>query len=819
VAGTITVANTGGGVLVNGAQQTTLSGNTISGNTGFGVRLSATKTVTATGNFIGFDTARTGTVANTGPGIDVQDASTNTLIGGNFLAGNGGAAISLAGTQTVSSTISTNIIGLVKNAAADTLYLKALGNTGDGVLVSGGPQRTTVTANTIGGNTGTGVKIVGSTTLTTTISANNIGWVVAADSTRVSRPNSIGGIAISAAKFVDVRTNDVRFNVGDAIAATDALTVTMASNTLIGQTGSGNGVLVAGASRNVQVLSNTIGLNVGQATLVQGTAQRVRIQYNRMTGNGGGVVLTGTSLYPGSGADADTATLPNHGIDPPIYDLANAKPLRLRLNQNGFVSGWVYTDTNRVSSCVPVTACRIQFFRSNDGVIDGQGFIPLTITPDGGTASDFATPNAAGFFSGQLSNILPLPDQLIFAATDGNGNTSAFGMLTVAPSLSMGYLNPVGGQQNAAPGQTVTYTLSLVNSGNIDFTNLNFTTGRTRAHWVVNPLNRSTNLLNLPASSTKTITVALTLPNGTDVNARAGLQDTTLVTSTVNDQVKDLLIRSRLITTTVLATPVVSASTITGAGSAPPGGQVTHTHRFTNTGNVTVTLDLAQHTVDPADSGFIWATTLSQNQLVIGPGGSADVTVTVAVPAGAQVVDALGNPIRVTTYVTATAQAPFNSIVRVVSGTTGVDLVPGVQISGNGQSDQAASNAEISFFHSITNTSNGPARFCLNYRSNSGSQVVSFISQNTVAITVAAQGSCFTLDTLNNALSGKSTILRFKALIKVTGKLLPGDTDSISLYLTSLDTGKELANGSVIDKVLITSSPVLPRIWLPLILN
>jgi hypothetical protein len=621
---------------------------------------------------------------------------------------------------------------------------------------------------------------------------------------------------INAARTTDVLTNTLCFNTGDGIAATDALTVTLRSNTLRGQTG--NGILVAGASNNVQVISNTITSNVGQATLAQGTAQRVRIQYNRMSGNGGGVQLAGTSIYSGSGADADTLTMPNHGIDPPIFDLANTNPLRLRLDQNGLVSGWVYTDTNRVSSCVPVAACRIQFFSTADSVTDSQGFTPLTISPaEGGAASDFATPDAFGRFSGRLNDVQTLPDQLLFAATDGSGNTSAFGVLNVAPSLTMGYLSPVGGQQNAAPGQTVTYTLSLTNSGTIGFTNLNFTTGRTLPHWLASPLNRSVNLLSLPANSTKTITVSLTLPSGTDANVRAGIQDSTIVTATVTDQVKDLLIRSRSITTTVVATPVVNAITLSGSGSAPPGGQVTHTHRFSNTGNVTVTLDLTRRTVDPADSGFIFPTTLSQSQITIGPGGSADVNVTVTVPAGAQVADSLGNPIRVTTYLTATAQAPFASIVRVVSGTTGVTLVPGVQISGNGQSDQAASNAEISFFHSVVNTSNGPARFCLNYRSNSGSQVVSFISQNSVAITAAAQGSCFTLDTVNNAINGKSTILRFKALIRVTGKLLPGDADSISIYLTSLDTGLELGNASVTDSVVITSSPLLPRIWLPLI--
>ncbi|MEI7643139.1 MAG: right-handed parallel beta-helix repeat-containing protein [Chloroflexales bacterium] len=802
------LANTLGGVaLLDNSTGTAVGpGNYISGNAGPGITLKLSSVAytsisasSITGNFIGLNTSLTGTVANSGPGIDVQDASSNTLIGSaaspNYLAGNGGAAISIMGTQTFSTTVSNNTIGLLNDGGG--IYNVAATNVSDGVLISGGPQRTTVTANTIGSHPGSGVNVVGSSTVTVTL--NKIGWAItsATDGTPLARANATG-ITVNAAQAVDVRSNIMRLNTGD-------------------------GVLVAGASSNVQVLSNTITMNLGQGVHVQDTSQRVRIQYNRMTGNAGGVLLQGTSRYVGNnGADPDTSTLPNHGIDPPIYDLANANPLRLRLDQNGVVSGWVYTDTNRVSSCVPVASCHVQFFRSFEGSPDNQGFSPLSITPEGGAfAVDFATPNAAGFFSGQLSDILPLPGQLLFAATDGDGNTSEFGVLHVAPILHVGYLSPVDGQQNAMPGQTITYTLSLTNSGTIDFTNLKFTTGRTLPHWVVSPLNQSVNLLNLPVNSTKTVAVSLKLPSGADAYVQAGMKDTTLVTVTVADLRNDLLINSRVLTTTVLATPVITVSTVKGAGTAPPLGQVTHTYRYTNSGNVLVTLNMIWSTVDPAsNNSSIWATTLSQNNsaisqggsISIAPGSSADVDARVTVPLGAQVTDPKGVPIRVTTYLTATAQAPYASIVREVSDTTGVDLVPSVQMGGNGQSTSAESNAEITFYHSVINTSNGPARFCLNSRANSGSQVLSFLSQSSsIEISQTTQGSCFTLDT------GSKSVLSFMAKIKVTGKLLPGETDSISMYLVSGDTGKELANGAVSDTVIITSSPLLPRIWLPMI--
>ncbi|MEI7770280.1 MAG: hypothetical protein WCI67_09850, partial [Chloroflexales bacterium] len=280
--------NTLGGVaLLDDSTGTTVGpGNYISGNSGPGITLklsSATYTSvsnsTIIGNVIGLNTSLTGVVANSGPGIDVQNSLSNTLIGSaaspNHLAGNSDTAISIVGTKTLSTTVSNNTIGLLSNGSG--VFNVATTNTGDGVLISGGPQRTTVTANVIGSHPGAGVSIIGSATTTVTLSLNKIGWAdtSATDFTPLARANA-AGITISAAKAVDVISNDVRFNSGNAIAATDALTMTIRSNKLIGQTGAGNGVLVAGASRNVQVLANTITQNAGLGTLVQGTSQRVR---------------------------------------------------------------------------------------------------------------------------------------------------------------------------------------------------------------------------------------------------------------------------------------------------------------------------------------------------------------------------------------------------------------------------------------------------------------------------------------------------------------------------------------------------------------
>ncbi|NNJ08922.1 hypothetical protein EKD04_001120 [Chloroflexales bacterium ZM16-3] len=814
-AGASAVANTGGGVLVDsGAQHTTITGSTISGNTDFGVRLSATKTVTLTGNFIGLDTARTGTVPNTGPGIDVQDGSSSTLIGSadskNYLAGNGGAAIQVAGASTTGTTVSNNIIGLANNGSG--VYNVIAGNTGDGVLVQGGARTTTVNNNLIGSNTGAGVKVEGSDTMTVTLSANNIGWVQDGNNS-LERPNTVGGIVINQARYITATGNVLAYNASSGITATGVQTVTLQSNGVYYHS-SGSGIEINGPSSNVQVLNNTLQSNSSYGVRVVGDSQRIRIQSNRISKNTtGGVKLEGTTRYIDSGSD-DSTSLPNHGIDPPIVDSTFANPLSLRIDQYGNFNGWVYTDTATLpaSACSPANTCEIQFFQPNTDP-DGQGYTAYTVFPDSGSpAATFAHPDQYGHFTGRLNlGTVSLPKQLIFAVTDANGNTSEFGVLNldVPSSLNLlSYMEPSNGQKHATPGETITYTLRLENNGTVDLSNAHFVTGGSLPHWTINPPNGRSNLIDLPAGSPpKTLTVTMTLPTGSDEYVRAEVADHTSVGVSASGNISPLS-QSRILTTTVDAMPVVLESTLVGSGHAAPGDKVTHTHEFRNNGNVTVTLTLERRTIDPADSGVIWDTVLSANSLVIPPGETKTVTATITVPPGAQAYNAQGQVFQVTTRVTATAQAPFNSIVKVVSGITGVDLVPSAQVTGNGQYQKAAAFAEIPFYHNIYNYSNGRAHFCLNYKANSGSTVVSFTSQNSVSIS----GNCFYLDADSNS---PTSLLRVKALVKVTGKLLPTYVDDIHIYLTDANTGAEIPNTSVTDRVEITVSPMLPAIWLP----
>jgi hypothetical protein len=824
----------GGVALLDDSTGSTVGpGNYISGNTGPGITLklssgsyTSVSATTITGNFIGLDTALSGAIGNTGPGIDVQAGSSGTLIGGsvataNYLAGNGGAAIQIAGASTSATTVSNNTIGLAKDIGG--AYNVAKGNTGDGVAVSAGARGTTIDSNIIASSGGAGVRISGSDTMTATLSANKIGWVLAGSAT-LDRANA-GGIIIDQASYITAQSNLLAYNSGNAITASGVHTVTLQSNQIFLHT-SGSAVEVNGASSNVQLLSNSLQQNRDYGVFVRDTSQRVRIQSNKISENGlGGVKLEGTTRYLGSGPD-DAASLPNHGIDPPIFDPTFANPLSLRVTQNGAFSGRFYTDTVALpaSACGPANACQIQFFQPNPDPAktpDGQGFLPYQVFLEGGSSPvDFATPqpDGSGRFSGQLDlKGGLLPRQLIFAITDADGNTSEFGALDLKPLISLIYLSPPGGAQFAAPGELITYTLRLTNTGSLDLENASFRTSGSLAGWAINPPNPTTTLFSLPAQQGRTFTVTMALPTSSDSNLTyrnnvlAGTIDHTSVTVAASGNISPLSL-SRILTTTVRELPVVVASTPIDTGHAPPNGTVTHTHAFQNSGNVTVTLDLVGKTLDPAGSS-LWDPVLSVSVLEIPPGQTKTVDAVITVPAGAQAYDAQGLPFQVTTLVTATARAPYASIIKQVSGVTTVDLVPRAQVTVNSGATPAVAFADVSFFHNIFNQSNGRARFCLNSQVNSGSSVVSYSSQNGVEIV----DNCFTLEAPVN--NDPASLLRLKVVVRVTGTLLPGRLDFIRTYLTDARNGQEIPNAAAVDSVEITASPMLPAVWIPLVVR
>ena len=169
VTGGVALGNgTGGaGVVISDASgnfvggTTSGAGNLISGNMGSGVSIASDGNTAATGNlvaanFIGTDVMGTIALGNGGDGIDLIDASGNTVGGTtaaarNVISGNNGAGVSATRDGEAPATdnvISGNYIG------TDVTGTVAVGNGGDGIDV------TNTFSNTIGGTTATAQNVI-----------------------------------------------------------------------------------------------------------------------------------------------------------------------------------------------------------------------------------------------------------------------------------------------------------------------------------------------------------------------------------------------------------------------------------------------------------------------------------------------------------------------------------------------------------------------------------------------------------------------------------------------------------------------------------
>jgi|GEM_PF-1127227 parallel beta-helix repeat protein len=159
--GSIDVGNTGNGIHLYSAPGNTISGNVISGNNATGIVLfDQSSNNIIQGNFIGLDASGNIDLGNTWAGIDINDESTFTTIGGtnadqgNLISGNGENGINLG---TNHNTVQGNIIGL------NILGTEAIGN-GDGSGISIGGCFNVIGGldpgdrNIISGNSGPGIE-------------------------------------------------------------------------------------------------------------------------------------------------------------------------------------------------------------------------------------------------------------------------------------------------------------------------------------------------------------------------------------------------------------------------------------------------------------------------------------------------------------------------------------------------------------------------------------------------------------------------------------------------------------------------------------
>ncbi len=139
----------------------------------------------------------------------------------------------------------------------------------------------------------------------------------------------------------------------------------------------------------------------------------------------------------------------------------------------------------------------------------------------------------------------------------------------------------------------------------------------------------------------------------------------------------------------------------------PKGTVITYTHTLTNTGEMTDTFTLN------FSSSQGWGELLTPGPFTLPAGATAQVQVRVSVPTGN-----VGG-LQDTSIVTATSEADPTKTARAVDKTM-AEFIPGVTLTPNHETPDAAPGSVIVYEHLLTNTGDGQDTFTLSYDSTQG---------------------------------------------------------------------------------------------------
>jgi CSLREA domain-containing protein len=838
--------NNQNGISVTTAQTTTLQALVVNRNGANGVLFESTqRDVTIENNTV---------LTNTLDGITGTGSSTNTIINSNVVRGHNGSGIRWNGpaldteingntvySNTVLATPEAHGIWLGAGERASITDNRSRGNfNGVGILM-GAVDGSFININSEVNRNGlegirvtgaTDVTIAGNTVLSNTTVAGSLAGIAltGVNDARVSGNTVRGhtatpGIAISGATGITLPSNTVTrnqtglsvadgFNTavtggsynnniqhGVLITSTELMTITQGAQlNFNGQSGArilGNALDVRLLDTNV--LSNTVnGIQLG-ADGAGPHPRNVTIQDNTITGNGIPVNSAGVptvplpvaAAYQGLGIVFDPEgppqldTNPNRDIDP---------PLEVALSSNGVVTGRV-DPVNAAGGCAPPDNCLVQVFRANPTTRDGQGRDKL----------GQALADATGQFTVTVGT---LPAQLALTATDGDGNTSRFGLFTGNPDLTIGPARTA----NARPGEVITYTHDVVNTGNMTFTNLKLSALSSRG-WDQITLNPPAQF-SLKPGETKPITVVVKLPTGADQRVRVpGPVDDLTVTVEGSVQFEGqaplIVKRSVVDKTTVLASVVLEIVPQSLSGVGTPGSTLPYVHAIRNNGNIAATIRASASTdlFNPNSNPPAWVTTVSPTgDITIQPGQQATVEVLVTVPNTSVTA---GTVARTTLQIT-TINPVDATQNRTALDTTTVTLVPAARLQQDEVIDGSAGRT-FAIPHRATNLSNGNATFRLAYSSSLGSTVT--FRSATQGVTLGANNS-FTLGT--QIAGAPPSAFDFFADVRVNPNALAGQKDSIIIYLLD-DRGNVVGGAFVRDTINVREATIAPRLWLPMI--
>jgi parallel beta-helix repeat protein len=252
----VAVKNVGDGILVDGASTGTVVGGVIPlGNVSAGNGLNGIEVTGTSSGFISFNTfagieAFGVAVPNGNDGILISATGGNQTLQTNVVSGNLNNGIELAGNAS-GVTIEPDIIGLNTGGTA------AVPNGNDGILIGGmahgnvigGYTVSVIPQNTISGNGGYGIAIIGQANGNQIIDSF-IGTNVAGEAAVMAatyQGNKLGGVYIGGTS-----TNDI-------IGGSGGSPTQPTRNVISGNTG--NGVTLAAGTSSIQVVGNLVGVD------------------------------------------------------------------------------------------------------------------------------------------------------------------------------------------------------------------------------------------------------------------------------------------------------------------------------------------------------------------------------------------------------------------------------------------------------------------------------------------------------------------------------------------------------------------------------